>query len=94
MNKSHIVERMQERFPRRSGHEIEKATETILATIADALANGGRVELRGFGSFRVNRRDAREGRNPATGAVVAIGEKRSLYFRAGKEMRGAMAESG
>jgi len=59
----------------------------ILGTIRDALAQGNRVEIRGFGTFAVKKRDARSGRNPRTGETVSISEKVAPVFKTGKEMR-------
>ena len=56
-------------------------------SLADALADGDRVELRGFGAFSVKRRDARVGRNPRTGETVQVGVKNAPYFKTGKELR-------
>ena len=61
--------------------------DTILADIGQTLAQGGRVEFRGFGSFSIKFRQARTGRNPRTGAEVMVEEKRVPFFKAGKELR-------
>jgi len=66
--------------------DIETVVNAILGTIADALARGDRVELRGFGTFSVKTREARTGRNPRTGEAVAISEKVMPVFKTGKEM--------
>ena len=60
---------------------------TIFNQITSALADGKRVELRGFGAFTVRRRNARTGRNPRTGQAVPVGEKVVPFFKAGKELR-------
>ena len=60
---------------------------TIFDQISDALAHGGRVELRGFGAFKVKRRNARIGHNPRTGELVSVPEKPLLFFKAGKQLR-------
>ena len=67
--------------------EIEKVVSVFFDEIAQRLANGGRVELRGFGAFSTRAREARKGRNPRTGAAVAVPGKRVPYFKPGKEMR-------
>ena len=67
---------------------------SILDTIADALARGDRVELRGFGAFSVKKREARAGRNPRTGASVAVSEKVIPVFKTGKEMRQRLNAAG
>ena len=67
--------------------EVEKAVSTFFDEIAARLANGGRVELRGFGAFSTRERDARKGRNPRTGEAVSVPGKKVPYFKPGKEMR-------
>ena len=71
-------------LPRR---EVEALVNGVFETLSDALARGERIEIRGFGSFIVKRRDAREGLNPKTGAVVAVHAKRVAFFKAGKELK-------
>ncbi|MFM8409454.1 MAG: HU family DNA-binding protein [Alphaproteobacteria bacterium] len=71
-------------LPRR---EVEALVNGVFETLSDALARGERLEIRGFGSFIVKRRDAREGLNPKTGAVVAVHAKRVACFNAGKELK-------
>ena len=72
-------------------HLTKKQTETIVnilfTCITDALKEGDKVELRGFGSFRTRSRNAREGRNPKTGDTVQIPSKKVPFFKAGKELR-------
>ena len=67
--------------------DAERAVNIILGAMSEALAQGQRVELRGFGAFSVKQRPSRMGRNPRNGAPVRISEKRWPYFRIGKEMR-------
>jgi len=87
MIKSELVQKLSEQNPHLYQRDIEKIVNAILETISDALAQGGRVELRGFGTFSVKRRDARTGRNPRTGEAVPISEKVVPVFKTGKEMR-------
>ena len=61
--------------------------DTIFECITESLASGDKVELRGFGSFKVKKRRSREGRNPKTGDRVSVDAKRVPYFKAGKELR-------
>jgi integration host factor subunit beta len=61
--------------------------QNILDTIAVSLCKGRRVEIRGFGSFQVNQRPARKGRNPKTGEAVAVPAKACPHFKSGKELR-------
>ncbi|MGA0596401.1 integration host factor subunit beta [Enterovirga sp. CN4-39] len=87
MIKSELVLKIAEQNPHLYQRDIETVVSAILDTIADALARGDRVELRGFGAFSVKKRDARSGRNPRTGATVAVCEKNIPVFKTGKEMR-------
>jgi integration host factor subunit beta len=67
--------------------ETELIVNTIFDSIGDALAKAEKVELRGFGSFRVRRRNARRGRNPKTGSSVNVPEKRVPFFKVGKRLK-------
>jgi integration host factor beta subunit len=71
-------------IPRR---EAEALVNSVFASLAEALARGERIEIRGFGSFIVKRRNAREGLNPKTGEVVSVMAKRVPFFKAGKELK-------
>ncbi|PID56791.1 integration host factor subunit beta [candidate division KSB3 bacterium] len=86
MTKADIVERASAAvdMPKRKG---EVVVNTVLRCIIDALADGDRVDLRGFGSFRVSSRDDRTGRNPRTGELIEIPAQKVPLFRAGKEFR-------
>ena len=75
MIKSELVLKIAEQNPHLYQRDVENIVNAILDTIADALARGDRVELRGFGAFSVKKRDARTGRNPRTGESVSISEK-------------------
>ncbi len=67
--------------------DAEQLVEVVFDSIVGALNKGEKIELRGFGSFRVRERDARTGRNPKTGATVSIPAKRVAYFKPGKELK-------
>ncbi len=67
--------------------DVEHIVNTVLEEISSALANGNRVELRGFGSFFVKSRESRIGRNPRTGEQVDIEEKNVPFFKTGKNLR-------
>ena len=86
MTKTQLIQAITAR-EKLSAVEVETVVNTILDTISGALASGGRVELRGFGSFGIKDRRARQGRNPKTGEPVQVPEKRAVFFKAGKEMR-------
>ena len=87
MIKSELVLKLAEQNPHLYQRDVENIVNAILDTIADALARGDRVELRGFGAFSVKKRDDRTGRNPRTGESVSISEKVVPVFKTGKEMR-------
>jgi len=76
-----------ERERKRHKAKVEALVNAVFATLGEALARGERIEIRGFGSFVVKRRRAREGLNPKTGAPVAVAAKRVPFFKAGKELR-------
>jgi integration host factor subunit beta len=86
MIKSELVSRIAAQNPRLYQRDIEHLVNAILGTIEAALCRGDRVELRGFGIFSTRKRGAHGGRNPATGAAVAVKQKSVPFFRAGKEM--------
>lgn len=67
--------------------EVEQVVDIVFEEISQRLAEGGRVELRGFGTFSTRQREARLGRNPRTGETVAVPAKSAPYFKPGKEMR-------
>jgi integration host factor subunit beta len=87
MIKSELVQKLAEQNSHLYPRDIDKIVNAILGTIGDALAQGDRVELRGFGTFVVKKRGARTGRNPKTGDLVAVFEKAVPVFKTGKEMR-------
>jgi integration host factor subunit beta len=91
MDRNMIKSELIQRIANRNGHLYQRDVETIVGTILEeitsALSRGDRVELRGFGAFSVKKRDARTGRNPRTGAQVAVQEKSVPFFKTGKEMR-------
>ena len=92
MNKSELIEALAEamNIPIREAASI---TNTIIETMSDALARGESIEIRGFGSFSVNYRPARKGRNPKSGEAVSVPAKYVPHFKAGKEMRERVEES-
>jgi integration host factor subunit beta len=87
MIRSELVTRIAEQNPQLYAREVEVVVAVILGTMADALARGDRVELRGFGSFEVRRRDARNGRNPRTGKEVVVPARASIHFKPGKTIQ-------
>jgi len=87
MTKSELIARLAERNPHLYLRDVERIVTTIFDEIASALAQGDRVELRGFGAFSVKRRDPRQGRNPRTGEAVAVESKTVPFFKTGKQLR-------
>lgn len=87
MTRSDLVNALAERFTQLTHRDTEYAVKTLLEAMADALAKGHRIEIRGFGSFSVTRRPPRTGRNPRSGALVSVPEKRVPHFKAGKALR-------
>ena len=87
MTKSELIEKLSVENGLLSKRESEMVVNTLLDRIRDALVEGERVEIRGFGSFTVRVRDAREARNPKTGEVVSIPVKKTAFFKTGKELR-------
>jgi len=87
MIKSELVGRLAQRYPHLYHRDVERIVSTLLEEIAQALSDGRRVELRGFGVFSVKIRSSRTGRNPRTGQPVSVVQKRAPFFRTGKELR-------
>lgn len=86
MNKSELIERMSEK----SGISVQQAEEVvnlIYKRMRDTLVNGGRVEIRGFGSFVVKEYESYEGRNPKTGEKIPVPPKKLPFFKVGKELK-------
>jgi integration host factor subunit beta len=86
MTKADLVERVA-READMTKKDAEQLVEIIFDSITDTLNKGEKIELRGFGSFRVRERNSRKGRNPKTGDSVAIPAKRVAYFKPGKELK-------
>jgi integration host factor subunit beta len=93
MTKSELIQRIAELNPHLYHRDVERIVTTIFEEISEALAQGDRVELRGFGAFSVKQRDARVGRNPRTGAAVQVAEKHIPFFKTGKLLRERMNEN-
>ena len=87
MTKSDLIARLAERFPQLVAKDADFAVKMILDAMSDALADGHRIEIRGFGSFSLNYRPPRVGRNPKSGDKVSVPEKWVPHFKAGKELR-------
>ena len=87
MIRSELLQELHKDNPDLRSDEIEQVVDIFFDEIAQRLAEGGRVELRGFGAFSTREREARKGRNPRTGDSVDVPGKRVPYFKPGKEMR-------
>jgi integration host factor subunit beta len=87
MIKSELVRRISSQNRHLFERDIEKVVNAIFDEMVEALRRGDRVELRGFGAFSAKLREARQGRNPRTGAAVAVAKKAVPFFKTGKEMR-------
>jgi integration host factor subunit beta len=87
MIRSELLQALAKENPDLRGDEVEQVLDTFFDEIGKRLAEGGRVELRGFGAFSTRERGARKGRNPRTGEAVEVPEKKVPYFKPGKDMR-------
>ena len=90
MIKSELIQKLADDNPHLYQRDVERIVSAVFDEITDALANGDRVELRGFGAFSVKERDARIGRNPRTGESVEVPAKRAPFFKTGKDLRDRM----
>ena len=90
MTRSDLVEELAARFSQLTHRDAELAVKKLLDAMGDTLVSGNRIEIRGFGSFSINRRPPRMGRNPRSGESVAIPEKRVPHFKPGKALREAV----
>lgn len=86
MNRSELIQTLASKYNLKNGDAAE-TVRIVLEAIAESLANGDRVEIRGFGSFHAIHREAKIGRNPKTGASVAIPPKKVPHFKPGKELK-------
>src|SRR5512134_3494441 len=97
MTKSELIARLAQRYPQLVAKDAEYAVKMILDAMTQSLLSGHRIEIRGFGSFGLNYRPPRTGRNPKSGEKVQVPEKYVPHFKAGKELRervdGANAEA-
>ncbi len=87
MTKSELIETLSLRQPHLKADDVDLAVKTLLDQMGDALADGERIEIRGFGSFSLHFRPPRVGRNPKTGESVALPGKHVPHFKPGKELR-------
>lgn len=87
MTKSELIEAVAAKVTNFSRKDVEIIVETLFESMANSLAQGDKVEIRGFGSFKIKERDGRQGRNPKSGENIFIDAKKVPFFKAGKEIR-------
>ena len=87
MNKSDLVEIISEQLKTLSRKEVDLIVDTVFNKMTESLSKGERIEIRGFGSFEVRTRDARQGRNPKSGEKVFVNTRRVPFFKVGKELK-------
>jgi integration host factor subunit beta len=87
MTKNELILRLAEKYSKLSHKDASVVVETIFDQMTEAMRQDERIEIRGFGSFSVLRRESRMGRNPKTGEQVKVPEKKVPFFKAGKELR-------
>ncbi len=87
MTKTDLIERVSTRITGLTKKQTEIVVNILFDSIKDALASGDKIEIRGFGSFRIRSRRNREGRNPKTGETVSVPGKKIPFFKAGKELK-------
>ena len=87
MTKSELITQLSDKFSQLVHKDAELSVKTIIDSLSNTLSKGGRVEIRGFGSFSLNHRPARLGRNPKTGEKVSVPEKFVPHFKPGKELK-------
>lgn len=87
MTRTDLIHQLADKFHPLTAKDVELSVRTLLDGVALTLAKGGRIEIRGFGSFHLNYRPPRKGRNPKSGATVMIPAKYVPHFKAGKELR-------
>jgi len=90
MTRSDLVEELAARFSQLTHRDAELAVKSMLDAMTEALVKGHRIEIRGFGSFSINRRPPRVGRNPRSGESVLVPEKKVPHFKAAKALREAV----
>ncbi|MEK6758885.1 MAG: integration host factor subunit beta [Deltaproteobacteria bacterium] len=87
MTKSELIEAVAAKVSNFSRKDIEVIVDTLFDSMSTSLSKGDKVEIRGFGSFKIKEREGRQGRNPKSGENIFIESKRVPFFKAGKEIR-------
>lgn len=87
LNKSDLIDVISRKLPNLAARDVEVIVNTVFDSMTNQLRDGGRIEIRGFGSFEVRVRKPRLGRNPKTGDSVKVGERKVPFFKVGKELK-------
>lgn len=87
MTKSELIEIVSSKVTNFSRKDVEIIVDTLFDSMCSSLSKGDKVEIRGFGSFKIKERDGRQGRNPKSGENIFIESKKVPFFKAGKEIR-------
>ncbi|MBI5237553.1 MAG: integration host factor subunit beta [Deltaproteobacteria bacterium] len=87
MTKSELIEAVSAKVGNFSRKDVEVVIDTLFNSMTESLSKGQKVEIRGFGSFKIKKREPRQGRNPKTGENISIQAKKVPFFKAGKEIR-------
>lgn len=87
MTKSELIARLTGKLPHLMHRDVDLAVRTLLEAMSESLAEGGRIEVRGFGTLSVRFRSSRMGRNPRTGEAVALPDKYVAHFKPGRDLR-------
>ena len=90
MTKSVLIEKVTEKVEGLTRNQTEIVVETVFESIKKALIQGDKIEIRGFGNFRLKTRNPRKARNPKTGETVEVPGKKVLYFKVGKALKEAL----
>lgn len=93
MTKSALIDKVSEKIDGLTRKQTEIIVETFFESIKNALANGEKIEIRGFGNFKLKTRSPRKARNPRTGESVDVPAKKVLHFKPGKELRDMLNET-
>ena len=86
MTRSELVSTVAASAPHLSAREVEKIVDVVFASILEALKDGDRVEIRGFGNFSITKREPKKARNPKTGEIVSVPSKSVAHFKVGKKL--------
>ncbi len=87
MTKSELVKILKEKHPRLQLKEVASLVDVFFDSLTESLKRNDRIEIRGFGTFSLRKRKARQARNPRTGEKVSVGDRFAVYFRAGKSLK-------